>query len=364
MTQNPFNREAFFDQMIDSLRYRGIFKTYGRPLGTTRDCPLLKKHPHRNPEKNALFTCHHIGDEPYIIPDDLPFDRYEELNMTKEEKTLRATSAREAFKAYFPIAEVRAYQDYFLKHVSKISHQLALGNAFKAIERQLGYKKKTSPEALESMLQDTGCKRNTIRTRLAESQETKQIANHPELLLALGLFHALHSSYLAQFRLALERNTTLTDDERDNAAFTLHSNAFRQMGQFATFHEMLVPLILHEYHKLGGQEKTDDALMRQAIASAWKQFETKEVLIRDYDARGLPPEPGEAAAFSSACPVNVFFQNHHKALSLEAVYDHVVAHRDELQKELHQAQAVGKRVRDTEGIDLSSKTSVMGTGGG
>ena len=367
-----FEPEAAFESLITSLHEKGVFKSYDKPKGRARDTGHEFKTPHRDPKKNVLGTACHIGDEPYNVLTSNDVLLSKDVEPDQRDVSLKAGSIRQAINLYMPQDMFAAYVSHFFEEVKEGKHMQLVKDSLKEIQVQTGnFRGRPSRREIQQMLDDDALHINNLRPELAKSSMTQDLGNYPELCLTLGVFHAAHQSYLDQFAQALERSKDrLSDDELDNATFTLNSDSFNQFRHFLLF-ATLMPLILLKYDQAVAQKpkeqaaqcpfghgakpgqvvsdaeheekgiakhKTDHTLMRQSIAQAWQTFFDKDLMRHEYDIDGKTPASDEEKEISLTCPAKHLMQGSAKTEVLEHLYEDVVQNKQTLTPMLERAQ--------------------------
>lgn len=209
------------------------------------------------------------------------------------------------------------------------------------------YEVPTTPANLFAMIDGHGGGR-TLRSQLSCAGLQDNLADYPELLLSFAVYHAAHRCYIADLKQAINQADYLSDDERDNATFTISTNSFSQFNSFLLFLTMLPLTLLYlkesdplhpetpipvttvgkdSVDSQGGERTTlvSPERVKEAIGKAWQTFFKKNILTREYDKDGSLPENEEAKVAQLTCPARGHLQAASESKTLEGLYDFVLS---------------------------------------
>jgi len=241
------------------------------------------KTPHTNPDKNTTGTMWHVGDEPYHGVADRIMHSFESNGKTSDIRQHhlndKMRSINKAIQHYMPDDAFSDYLAFFMENLDRPLHREALNKSFMFMARQIppmpkggdpldsAFKPPIPSELADVFLSDMGSNRpNDARDLIGSLHVRKDLSQHPDLVLTLAIFHAAHNAFVSQLDAAFDRakeSKTITEDEHDNAHFTVNSASFKQFDIFLLFSSM-APLVVHEYNKLSDDIADEATRKKQA----------------------------------------------------------------------------------------------------
>lgn len=338
--KTPQQKNALFDTLVQQLHQTGIFKTYDTPKGTPRAWDSSFKNSHIDERKNIPGTVWHIGDEPHNDLTTRQLQYYKDIIPTQDDIAAKTSTVRKAIMAYMPEEAFAAYLAYFRDTLDMPEHQAAIKQSIRQLDMQLLQRSLSEPVKWLDDAMRSGKHQSALLSTLAESATGKNIRNHPTLASALVIYHAAHSAYCKELGAAIDRSTEISDDERDNARYTLDSTSFNQFNHFLLFVSM-GPLTLYHYAASTprhsglaaslsailnpNHETTDHTRMSKAITAAWDSFFERKLTRREYRAGdALPPEADQKSEKIISCPAHHHLQMTARESLLESTYNFIL----------------------------------------
>ena len=307
-----FNQKRFFDEIINGLHNKGIFKSYDEPKGMAH--PQFDQKIGRD-EIRPAGLYHFIGDIPPWTQTII--GRAMGIDISNEEQNLYNESVRVAIEHYVPDDKFYEYLRYFAEHLDDPAHAKLIRAQLQGdFHDQYSSRLKVNIDIHAPFLSSFSETNREKRCSHIPFNALTTLPEHPEIVLAVAIFNAAHRGYNAQLSAALERNHAVGDEERRNAEFTIN----RSVGLLGSgnVYNTLVPLTLQEYRQQ--ERETDNPSMVDAISSAFATFRS-ERFFRGREGHGKP----------SVCPANVNFNSARRNGIIEMLYQNIVAHRDALE---------------------------------
>ena len=253
--------------------------------------------------------------------------------------TDKMRSINKAVKHYMPDDAFSKYLSFFMQNLDRPMHRAALDNSFRHLKDQLDpigspedpdFKPPYPSDLGDILFSDMQGKKPNEARGLANSLfARKNLCDHPDVVLTLAIFHAAHKGFISQLDAAFNRakeTQTITEDEHDNANFTVNSVSFKQFDILLLFSTM-APLIMHEYKKLNSVSEDEATQKKQAIGNAWELFFTQRMLTRDYDSKSiLPTEKNPEGGGAQTCPAHQHLKASKDMNLLETTFDYVDQH--------------------------------------
>ena len=333
-----FDAEAFFDGLATRLHEDGTLKTYDTPRGKARGWEGFAKTGHCPfaEHKDTPGQVFHIGDEPYSALTTPQVSYYNEIPIQQADIALKVASVRSAIARYMPTKDFETYLTYFVANLHNPSHKEAMKRSLENIRDQVfapHHDEWLDEEQTHTLL--LGDDSNAIRDGLGRSVLLKDAKKHPEMVLGIALYQAAHMSYLSQLDAAIKRNPAITEDERNNAGYTITS----PMHQFTSslLFSSLLPLALFEHRERCFEEGTEAQQansandMKIAIHKGWEKLFDKKVLIRTFNEVQIKPQENERGGGQMECPARKHMQESMQHGLVEKAIDHVFNHRKEME---------------------------------
>ncbi|HUS26270.1 MAG TPA: hypothetical protein VMY99_02900 [Nevskiaceae bacterium] len=176
----------------------------------------------------------------------------------------------------------------FVANIHRHSHQAAIQDSFNRLIEQFNIRKPrlVAPDSLvRRLLDQPKSDPGIMRNALILSEQRYKAADHPDLVLALAIYHAAHKPYLGGLVTALRRahmHKEISTVEWQNAC-TVLDNPFDQFNDFIIY-DTLLPLILLKREDIlqANANLTPDEAMISAIPKGWQAFFENKLLRRNF----------------------------------------------------------------------------------
>lgn len=342
----PFNRKAYFTELITNLRDQGVFKTYAEPRGKAHpDWPEASKMIHFEDEdnegRNIAGTSAHMGDEPYKVQTRALMQDENATHLPDgRDVALKVQVTREAIAHFMPEAGFRRYLDDFVAHLDRPGNRAAYAEALVNMRRTMRAQFKRETGEFESLLQHRPTTGDTVRSGMAEMTALKHLDHYPQLVATIAIYQAAHASYLEDLRSYLATEVQMSAEEHDNAMAAVNNDSIDQLKDFVIFPNYM-PLVVYAYEhpdraralgcprhagtQIEGGARSegswkvpvDHARMSDAIGTAWDVFFTQRVLHTTFKQPQTPVK--------EVCPAHPHLLHAKDTAVLQDIYSKVIA---------------------------------------
>lgn len=315
-----------------------VLNTFDEPLGRNKGVRREKlisekaQHHHTDWSKDSAGTVWHIGDVPYIANSNTHLTRWKDQPIDQSDISENMRSGKLAISCYMPDDAFKTYLSYFREHIDAPEHKQALNKSFRELQEQC-------PSAEDSPLLPNSKTKPFLKTRgiepnasfleiLNKTEDKRFMTDHPDIALAMVIYHAAHGAYVAELNTAFmkeQRKGSITAEQYDNANYTLNTDIFNEFKQFASF-MALEPLIMMHYNESSHIED-ESTRKQQAISTAWADLLNSSVFTRTFDAEALPPtEKRPQGGGIVTCPAREHLKSTADMGLLEETYSYVDEH--------------------------------------
>ncbi|WP_327146965.1 hypothetical protein [Nocardia sp. NBC_01327] len=311
-----FDADRFFDEIVHRLDRAGVLKSSPTDLKHP-EWPSWTKAPLRSGATRQIGVVEFIGDQGYDEPTPRQVNEtfgFHDFSIDMSAVHAKSRSVRSAIRHYFPPDDFFGrYLPYFTDNLDRETYLELVRTAIDLIPHQFNFLLTPESAPIDIAERYLSERAEIARFALRQSDLRARAAEHPQLVLALAVFHAAHGAYTRELRYAVDRSD-LGESAKDVAYYVL-DEPLAQFDNFIVFSTLLLLIIL-SLERADGTAAPDSGNDRDidAIASGWQLFFRSQILHSSDLGAGL----------RMTCPASPHLAEAQRRRAVERVYQYIL----------------------------------------